>query len=93
MDSIESIGIEKTYNKMAQSQLILYLLDVSTISKNNIELFLEEVQATKKNYPAAKFLVVLNKTDILHSNEVLTFLSKLKPLSISAKTGAGIETT
>ena len=36
--------------------------------------------------------MVLNKTDILHSNEVLTFLSKLKPLSISAKTGAGIET-
>ena len=91
-DSIESIGIEKTYNKMAQSQLILYLLDVSTISKTNIELFLEEVQATKKNYPDAQCLVVLNKTDILHSNEVLTFLSKLKPLSISAKTGAGIET-
>ena len=91
-DSIESIGIEKTYNKMAQSQLILYLLDVSTISKTNIELFLEEVQATKKNYPDAQCLVVLNKTDILHSKEVLTFLSKLKPLSISAKTGAGIET-
>ena len=91
-DSIESIGIEKTYNKMAQSQVILYLLDVSTISKTNIELFLEEVQATKKKYPDAQCLVVLNKTDILHSNEVLTFLSKLKPLSISAKTGAGIET-
>ena len=91
-DSIESIGIEKTYNKMAQSQVILYLLDVSTISKTNIKLFLEEVRATKKNYPDAECLVVLNKTDILNSKEVLTFLSKLKPLSISAKTGAGIET-
>ena len=34
-DTVESIGIEKTFEKMSQSQVILQLLDASSISKTN----------------------------------------------------------
>ena len=38
-DIIESIGIEKTFEKITQSQVILYLIDVSKLRSESITLF------------------------------------------------------
>jgi tRNA modification GTPase len=90
-DTVESIGIEKTFEKMAQSQVILQLLDASSISKINSAELLNAVQVTKDKHPDTECLLVLNKMDLANVDEVATLFSNLQSLEVSAKTGAGVE--
>ncbi len=59
-DAIEVIGVEKSMEKMQQADLVLYLFDVNTESKTELETALLQVQEQNKNY-----LMVGNKVDIL----------------------------
>ena len=90
-DTVESIGIEKTFEKMSQSQVILQLLDASSISKTNSAELLNTVQVTKDKYPDTECLLVLNKMDLANMDEVTALFSNLQPIALSAKTGAGVE--
>jgi tRNA modification GTPase len=90
-DTIESIGIEKTFEKMAQSQVILQLLDASSISKTNSAKLLKTVQLTKDKHPDTECLLILNKMDLTNADEVKAMFSNLQPIALSAKTGAGVE--
>ena len=90
-DTIESIGIEKTFEKMAQSQVILQLLDASSISKTNCAKLLKTVQLTKDKHPDTECLLILNKMDLTNADEVKAMFSNLQPIALSAKTGAGVE--
>jgi tRNA modification GTPase len=76
---------------MAQSQVILQLLDASSISKTNSVELINAVQVTKDNHPDTECLLVLNKIDIANASEVAALLSNLQSLELSAKTGAGVE--
>ena len=91
-DTVESIGIEKTFEKMAQSQVILQLLDASSISKTNSAELLNALQVTKDKYSDKECLLVLNKMDLANVDEVTALFSNLQPLELSAKTGAGVDT-
>ena len=91
-DTVESIGIEKTYTKMAQSQVILHLLDASALTESSSTAISKAIQVSIEMYPDIKSMVVLNKMDLVNSADVSALLSKLKPLQLSAKTGAGVET-
>ena len=91
-DTVESIGIEKTYTKMAQSQVILHLLDASALTESSSTAILKAIQDSIEKYPNIKSMVVLNKMDLVNSTDVSALLSKHKPLELSAKTGAGVET-
>jgi tRNA modification GTPase len=90
-DTIESIGIEKTFEKMAQSQVILQLLDASSISKTNSAKLLKTVQLTKDKHPDTECLLILNKMDLTNADEVKAIFSNFQPIALSAKTGAGVE--
>ena len=90
-DTVESIGIEKTFEKMSQSQVILQLLDASSISKTNRAELFNAVQVTKDKYPDTECLLVLNKMDLANVDEVTALFSNLQPIALSAKTGAGVE--
>ena len=90
-DTIESIGIEKTFEKMAQSQVILQLLDASSISKINSAKLLKTVQLTKDNHPDTECLLILNKMDLANADEVKAIFSNFQPIALSARTGAGVE--
>ena len=90
-DTVESIGIEKTFEKMAQSQVILQLLDASSISKTNSAKLLNAMQVTKDKHPDTECLLVLNKMDLANADEVVALFSNLQPIALSAKTGAGVE--
>lgn len=91
-DTVESIGIEKTYTKMAQSQVILHLLDASALTESSSTAILKAIQVSIEMYPDIKSMVVLNKMDLVNSANVSAMLSKHKPVELSAKTGAGLET-
>ena len=90
-DTVESIGIEKTFAKMAQSQVIIQLLDASVIEKANATDVLSSVVETKAQFPEKETLVVLNKMDLADKTLVSKMFSELNPLCMSAKTGEGVE--
>ena len=77
---------------MAQSQVILHLLDASALTESSSTAILKDIQVSIEMYPDIKSMVVLNKIDLVNSADVSALLSKLKPLELSAKTGAGVET-
>ncbi|MDC0634793.1 tRNA uridine-5-carboxymethylaminomethyl(34) synthesis GTPase MnmE [Flavobacteriaceae bacterium] len=90
-DTVESIGIKKTFAKMAESQVIIQLLDASLISKANAADILASLEETKAQYPEKETLVVLNKMDLADKVLLSKVFSELEPLHMSAKTGTGVE--
>jgi len=90
-DTVESIGIKKTFAKMAESQVIIQLIDASLISKANTADILSSLVETKAQYPEKETLVVLNKMDLADKVLLSKVFSELEPLHMSAKTGTGVE--
>lgn len=90
-DTVESIGIKKTFAKMAESQVIIQLIDASLISKANTADILASIVETKAQYPEKETLVVLNKMDLADKALLSKVFSELEPLHMSAKTGTGVE--
>ena len=90
-DLVESIGIEKTYEKMSQSKVIIHLIDPTTITNSNISSVTNSINRTKNKYPNTECIVVLNKMDVINDSKISTLLLKLNPLKISAKNGNGID--
>jgi len=60
-DTIEKIGVEKTYEKMRQSPVIIFLFDVNDITASALENQLEELKS--KLSPGFKIIPVANKID------------------------------
>ncbi len=89
-DVIESIGIKKTFEKIEQAQLVLFLLNAKEFLVSNSK-FLVEVEKLQKEYPTKKILLLINKSDLITDNEY----SKLKTqnpklILLSAKNKTGI---
>ena len=86
-DEIEQIGIHKTFEKMQQAALVLYLLeakDYTEAKKEEIIEFCKTQQIDPENV-----LVVLNKIDI--QKPELTKTNSQSVLFISAQNGDGID--
>jgi len=84
-DSIETIGISRTYDKINEASAILYLFDISTITVDEIE----ELKAEFRDHiddPEKHFLLIGNKTDLMIENPPhITALFDLETIFISAK--------
>ncbi|XOD69229.1 MAG: tRNA uridine-5-carboxymethylaminomethyl(34) synthesis GTPase MnmE [Flavobacteriales bacterium AspAUS03] len=85
-DQIESIGIQKTFEKMEQAQVILYLFDSAAFDERKIRAELVGLQA---QYPNKKLFAIANKSDFspvhFQGDPPENFLT------ISAKQAGGIE--
>lgn len=79
-DEIEAIGVEKSMEKMQQSDLVLYLFDVAQESQAAVEASLLEVQQQNKN-----FIAVGNKIDAIGEEAAQQKFSGDGILFISAK--------
>jgi tRNA modification GTPase len=69
-DQIESIGIERTYEKIDQAKIILYVFDIGKLGCNEMKEQLKDFHehiATLPNGKAKdkKFILIANKTDLL----------------------------
>ena len=84
-DVIEKIGIERTYDKIDQATIILYVCDISNLSKEKIENVLEEF----RNYiqdESKHFVLVANKIDKLSQPpSYLQDILELDTVFVSAK--------
>ncbi len=86
-EMIEEEGIRRTRNALAQSDLALVLFDPSQPLDGNDELLMNEVGDQPR-------CVLLNKSDLEQKwtkEKVEKFLQGEKPISLSAKTGTGLE--
>jgi tRNA modification GTPase len=78
-DTIESIGVEKSYEKMRVANLILYLFDVNEIDEAALQEVVNDFEQQQFNY-----LLVGNKVDI-EQNAIRKFEKFSNTLFISAK--------
>ncbi|MDI3322425.1 tRNA uridine-5-carboxymethylaminomethyl(34) synthesis GTPase MnmE [Pinibacter soli] len=86
-DIIESIGVERSREKIQQADVALYLFDVNTNTRADIESILQEIK--KEN---SQILLVANKIDNTNEESVrLAFGNLPNVLFISAKEHCYIE--
>lgn len=97
-DVVESIGIQKTFEKIEQAQVVLYLVDSSQLTVNNLDELKNEIAQIRNKYPQKTLISIFNKKDLLLSNliqkleeELTTNDGHQKTLFISAKNKEGIE--
>ena len=96
-DTIEEMGIQRTYQKMQQAQVVIYLVDGFRLRSKgglveNLDHVKHEIKKLNLNYPDKSVLTVVNKVDLLESNEHAFIKENLKDvLLLSAKKGDGIE--
>jgi len=99
-DIIENIGIKKTFEKIEQAQLVIYLIDAAKIIRDNtsLEQLKESVKKIHNQFPHKKLIIIANKIDLV--NEV-SFKKNMKDslgedfenlLLLSAKNKNGLET-
>jgi tRNA modification GTPase len=79
-DSIESIGVEKSLEKMRIADLVIYLFDVNSESPSELA---ETVQTIKRE--SRSYLLVGNKADLSNSKDAVNRYAE-EILFISAKT-------
>jgi tRNA modification GTPase len=90
-DVVENMGIERTYDKIKDSSILLYLIDGGNINKNDI---LKNTTAIQKRAGENKKLwVIFNKSDLIKNLEqVKTDLHDLENVMyLSAKENFGVE--
>ena len=98
-DVIESLGIRKTFEKIEQAQVVLYLVDGSRFSVDGkLENLLLEVGKTRNQFPQKPIVVIINKMDLISPenvsiiNEKLTTNNQqLTTIYISAKENIGVD--
>lgn len=94
-DVVESIGIQKTFEKIEQAQVVILLLDAKELQVSSFK-FQVEIEKIKNKYPQKPLVVIINKVDLLSEQELNVIKTELetlnlKPETISAKQKIGIE--
>ena len=94
-DVVESIGIQKTFEKIEQAQVVILLLDAKQLQVSGLK-FQVEIEKIKNKFPLKALIVLINKVDLLPVEEVETIRKQLGTLNlkletISAKQKTGIE--
>lgn len=95
-DVVESIGIKKTFEKIEQAQVVLFLVDgYNLYVEGLIDSLVIEFGKIQNQFPLKPLLVVLNKIDQLKEEQLLTILAQLttrnlQPTTLSAKNKTGI---
>ena len=94
-DVVESIGIRKTFEKIEQAQVVLYLFESVKFQVSGSE-YITEIEKVKNKYPLKPLIVVINKIDLLSEEEILNIQKQLetlnlKPETISAKQNIGVD--
>ena len=82
-DVVENIGIERTYQKMEEAKIVIWLLDAQPTEA--------EIEDMKEKNQGKKLLMVFNKIDeISFDKAVLSSDENVSILNISARTGENV---
>lgn len=90
-DVVESIGIQKTFQKIDQSQVVIYLFDSSS-AVSELERIQIEIEKIKNKHPLKPLIVLANKVDKLtQEDKKLLEYALDNVLLLSAKSGQGVD--
>lgn len=90
-DVVESIGIKKTFEKISQAQVVVYMTPfmADTMAINNVSI---EIEKIKNQYPQKALVIVGNKKDLYTTTQFLEIENAIPDvLFISAKNNDGTE--
>lgn len=98
-DIVESIGIKKTFEKIEQAQVVLYLVDGSLLTVDGkMDYLLVEINKTRNQFPQKPILIIINKQDLISEQtrttinlKLATNNQQLTTIFISAKENIGVE--
>jgi len=95
-DIVESIGIQKTFEKIEQAQVVLYLVDSLQLTIDSLKSLKVETEKIKNKFPLKPIVVVANKADLLTEKEITNLQEQLTTynlqlITISAKQKTGID--
>ncbi len=96
-DRVEKIGIEKTFEKIKEAKVILFVNDATKVYQNpeSCNQIIGRLEKWKQEFPGKTFVLVLNKMDLVENKEFLpACLNRLKGvhlISMSAKRQEGID--
>jgi tRNA modification GTPase len=98
-DVVESIGIQKTFEKIEQAQVVLYLVNgLELMVDGALDKLIVALNKTQNQYPQKTILILINKKDLISEkftteiNEKLTTNNQqLATIFISAKNKEGID--
>ena len=98
-DVVENIGIQKTFEKIDQAKVVLYLVDGSELMVDGaLDTLILALNKTQNQYPQKPIVIVINKKDLISEkitiaiNEKLaTNNQQLTTIFISAKNKEGID--
>ncbi|SCY92696.1 tRNA uridine-5-carboxymethylaminomethyl(34) synthesis GTPase MnmE [Flavobacterium caeni] len=92
-DVVESIGIKKTFEKMEQAQVVVYLINSDQLIINDgLHAVKVEIEKIKNQFPLKPLVIIGNKADKLSQDQTASIQSEIPEiLMISAKQGLGID--
>ena len=90
-DVVESIGIQKTFEKIEQAQVVLFILDGRWMMETgSLEAVKIEFEKIKNKFPLKPIVVIANKADLLSAeqkNNIQATIDNILFLSAKQKTG------
>ena len=88
-DSIESIGIEKTFEKIKQAKVVLYLFDATRASAEKVH---EDIKKLEVHIEGKQLIVLANKIDQGDASQIKANFGAIdKLLFISAKENENVQ--
>lgn len=93
-DVVESIGIKKTFEKIEQAQVVIYLADSFMLTQDTTQLnrLKIEVEKIKNKFPQKPLVIIANKADKIIEADKRNIQDTLPEiLMLSAKENVGVE--
>lgn len=92
-DVVESIGIRKTFEKIEQAQVVVYLLDSSSqLTDGSFKEIQIELEKIKNQFPLKPLVIIGNKADKLDENQKTVIKREIENiLLLSAKEKLGVD--
>ena len=98
-DVVESIGIQKTFEKIEQAQVVLYLVDGLELKLDGaLDSLVVALNKTQNQYPQKTIVTIINKKDLISEENIVNIEKKLTTnnqqpttIFISAKNKEGID--
>ena len=90
-DEIESIGIRKTFENINKSNIVLYVIDSSKVSSDNLDFVKDKIDKLISAYSDKNILLIANKIDLGNLSFIEQEFSDYDLISISAKDNLNID--
>jgi len=96
-DHVESLGIRKTFEKIEQAQVVLFIIDSLQLIIDNENKVKIEIEKIRNQFPLKSLIVVINKVDKLNQEDRIKLAHQLSivnyqlSIEISAKQNVGVD--